>query len=234
MANALPRPLAVALNTALSTHRSGQTSGVYYLPNDEGLNNLGNAGRQLVTPTTMPSTTVPADKFAGAGGGGFGGGGGVGAAAVAAPSTEPAQAIATDQPLTVTIDQLVGPGVDKTSNVKVAADGTINLPMIEPVTAAGKTTADLQRDIADKYRQANLIHDATVTVTLGLPTTQPVVSEIPAAQPTTMPTGLAKAPTTQPSESDTVNVVVLVQPAVTPPATTEPATQPATTEPAVQ
>jgi hypothetical protein len=125
----------------------------------------------------------------------------------------------------VTIDQLVGPGVDKTSNVRVGADGTINLPMIEPVPAAGLTAAELQREIADKYRQDNLIRDATVTVTLGWPTTQ-------AAAPATMPAELSIGPATQPIGVDTVNVVVLVQPTVA--ATTEPTTQPATTEPVQQ
>jgi hypothetical protein len=87
------------------------------------------------------------------------------------------------------------------------------------------TAADLQREIADKYRQANLIHDATVTVTLGLPTTQPIT-------PTTMPTEmeLSNGPATQSADTDKVNVVVLVQVA----ATTQPTTQPATTEPVPQ
>jgi len=125
----------------------------------------------------------------------------------------------------VTIDQLVGPGVDKTSNVRVGADGTINLPMIESVPAAGLTAADLEREIADKYRQDNLIPDATVTVTLGLPTTQPIA-------PATMPAELSSGPATQPVGADTINVVVLVQPTAV--ATTEPTTQPATTEPVQQ
>jgi Polysaccharide biosynthesis/export protein len=234
VARALPRPLAVALNTELSTQRSGQTSGVYYLPNDDAASKFGVAAATSLNPTTAPTDL----NFAA--GGGLAGG--VAEAAKAEPTTEPAQTIATDQPLTVTIDQLVGPGVDKTSNVRVAADGTITLPMIEPVTAAGKTTTDLQHEIADKYRQANLIPDATVTVALSSPTTQPVASGLPTTQPTTMPSQLSNGPTTQPSESDTVNVVVLLQPAATPiaipPATTQPvaqpATQPATTEPAVQ
>jgi len=143
------------------------------------------------------------------------------ASATTMPTSQPSQAIAADQPLTVTIDQLVGPGVDKTSNVRVGADGTINLPMIEPIPAAGLTAADLQREIADKYRQDNLIHDATVTVTLGLPTTQP-------AAPATMPAEASNGPATQPVGVDTVNVVVLVQPtavATTQPATTEPVQQ---------
>jgi Polysaccharide biosynthesis/export protein len=227
VARDVPRTVAVELNTELSTQRPGQTSGVYYLPADENVVQFGLAGAGAATPSTAPSL----DRFGarlGGGGGGFGGGGGGGRALRAA---EPSQTIAVDQPLTVTIDQLVGPGVDKTSSVRVAADGTINLPMIEPVAAAGLTPVDLQRKIADKYREANLIPDAKVSVTLGGPTTQPAVSELPATQPTTQPTELTKLPATQPADSDIVNVVVLVQPASGLPATTEPTTEPAATQP---
>jgi hypothetical protein len=221
VARAMPRTLALELNDTLSTQRPGQTSGVYYLPADVSAAKFG------LDAAKSPPSTAPSD--AASGGGGIGGGGfggrGIIAAATTMPTSQPSQAIAADQPLTVTIDQLVGPGVDKTSNVRVAADGTINLPMIEPVPAAGLTAADLQREIADKYRQANLIHDATVTVTLGLPTTQPIT-------PTTMPTEmeLSNGPATQSADTDKVNVVVLVQVA----ATTQPTTQPATTEPVPQ
>jgi hypothetical protein len=222
VARDVPRTVAVELNTELSTQRPGQTSGVYYLPADENVQQFGFAKAGATTPSTAPSL----DRFGG-GGGGFGGGGGGGRALGA----EPSQAITVDQPLTVTIDQLVGPGVDKTSSVRVAADGTISLPMIEPVTAAGLTPPDLQKKIAEKYREANLIPDAKVSVTLGRPTTEPAVTELPATQPTTLPTELSKLPATQPADSDIVNVVVLVQPASGLPATTEPTTEPAATQP---
>jgi protein involved in polysaccharide export with SLBB domain len=220
VARAMPRTLALELNDALSTQRPGQTSSVYYLPADVSAAKF--IGEASPSPTTAPSDV--ASSRGGIGGGGFGLTRRM-AVAATMPSSQPSQAIAADQPLTVTVDQLVGPGVDKTSNVRVGADGTINLPMIEPVPAAGLTAADLQREIADKYRQDNLIPDATVTVTLGLPTTQPIA-------PATMPVELGIGPATQPVGADRVNVVVLVQP--TDAATTEPTTQPATSEPVQQ
>ena len=220
VALAMPRTLALELNDTLSTQRPGQTSGVYYLPADVSAAKFGSEAAPL--PTTAPSDV--ASSGGGIGGGEFGLARPM-TAATTMPSSQPSQAIAADQPLTVTIDQLVGPGVDKTSNVRVGADGTINLPMIESVPAAGLTAADLEREIADKYRQDNLIPDATVTVTLGLPTTQPIA-------PATMPAELSSGPATQPVGADTINVVVLVQPTAV--ATTEPTTQPATTEPVQQ
>jgi len=46
--------------------------------------------------------------------------------------TAPPGAVAKGQTLTVTVPQLVGPGIEKTNVVKVAEDGTIALPMIDP------------------------------------------------------------------------------------------------------
>jgi anti-sigma factor RsiW len=80
------------------------------------------------------------------------------------------------QTLTVTIPQLIGPGIEKTNVVKVADDGSISLPMIDPVQAIGITAGELEQRITAKYREANLIADATVTVFAG-----------PATQPSTMP-----------------------------------------------
>ncbi len=112
------------------------------------------------------------------------------------------------QVLTVTVPQLVGPGIDQTNVVKVTDDGTISLPMIDPVPAAGVTTHDLRERIASKYREANLIPHAEVAVTLP-PSTQPATN-----QPTTQ----ANVDTTQPAIAATqpvnppgIDVVVLIE-----------------------
>ena len=82
--------------------------------------------------------------------------------------------IAAGEVVTVVIPQLTGPGVAQTNTVHVASDGTIALPMIDPVPAAGATKDALAHRVADRYRQANLIANPTVTVvTTVTPTTQP-------------------------------------------------------------
>jgi anti-sigma factor RsiW len=117
------------------------------------------------------------------------------------------------QTLTVTIPQLVGPGIEKTNLVKVADDGSISLPMIDPLQAVGITPGELEQRIAAKYREANLIPDAKVTITAG-PSTQP--TSLPATQP------LAAAPATQAMQPDQatpatqptatgINVVVVIE-----------------------
>ena len=87
-------------------------------------------------------------------------------------STEPAEveSIAKGQSLTVTVPELVGPGIEKINVVKVAEDGTVTLPMIDPVPAEGLSGAALGALIAERYKQANLIPQANVTVAA---TTQP-------------------------------------------------------------
>jgi hypothetical protein len=161
-------------------------------------------------------------------------------AATTAPATAPADVIAKDQRLKVTVDQLVGPGMDKTNLVQVADDGTINLPMlIEPVRAAGLTPAELAKRIAAKYNEANLIPNATVHVdriaTVEVPAkaigiaaaTQAAAAS--ATQPTTMPAAPVATPLA-PASAEKIDLVILVQKRATP--TTAPATQP-TTAPAL-
>jgi hypothetical protein len=127
-------------------------------------------------------------------------------AATASPATMPANAVARGQTLTVTVAQLVGPGIDKTNAVKVADDGTIALPMIDPLPVAGMPPAEIERRIAAKYRETNLIPQATVTVINGAAATQAVATTLPAA---TMPTTQAVLPLVQ-AESG-VDVVVVIE-----------------------
>ncbi len=111
-------------------------------------------------------------------------------------TADPSQDLKKGQLLTVTVPELVGPGIEKTNVVSVAADGTISLPMIDPVPAEGMTAAALATSIADKYKQANLIPKATVSV-----------------KPTTAPAAKADEATTQPADDRPVDLVVRVQPA---------------------
>jgi len=100
--------------------------------------------------------------------------------------------------------------------VKVAEDGTITLPMIDPLPAAGAMPADLEKRIAEKYREANLINAATVTVAVTAPAgTQPVepaTLALRADAPATMPAGLLSPTTAPASDAALVNVVVVIQP----------------------
>jgi protein involved in polysaccharide export with SLBB domain len=103
----------------------------------------------------------------------------------------------------------VGPGIEKTNVVKVTDDGTIALPMIDPLPAAGVLPGELERRIADKYREANLIPQATVTVTgAAAPSTQAATQ--PATQPVNQPAATEPAP--QPPR---VAVVVVIEKSAT-------------------
>jgi len=82
--------------------------------------------------------------------------------------------------VTVRIPQLTGAGLDQTNVVRVADDGTIALPMVDAVPAAGATPDEVARRVADRYRQANLIPNPTVTVSPARTT------DGPATQPTTI------------------------------------------------
>jgi protein involved in polysaccharide export with SLBB domain len=136
------------------------------------------------------------------------------AAKAPAPGT-----IAKGQTITVTIPQLVGPGIEKVNVVKVADDGTITLPMIDPLPVAGETVGELQQRVADKYREANLINDATVTAVIAAsPATQFAMAKATTEPAKDMATSkqaplaaAVAAPATQPA-SDLVDVVVVIQP----------------------
>jgi hypothetical protein len=129
-------------------------------------------------------------------------------------STEPvANAVARGQTLTITVAQLVGPGIDKTNVVKVTDDGTIALPMIDPLPVTGLSPAQIERRIAGKYREMNLIPQATVTVVASSPATTQSAAAVPA---TTMPTTqtvfaatLPAAPSAPPPAG--IDVIVLIE-----------------------
>jgi hypothetical protein len=125
--------------------------------------------------------------------------------------TAPTGVIVKGQKLSVTVAELVGPGIEKTNVVKVADDGTIGLPMIDPVPAAGVSPGELQQRIAGRYREANLIPQATVTVNAPPsthPTTMPVLEAGKSLSPIKQ-SGFPMAATQ--AVDDSVNVVVLIE-----------------------
>jgi polysaccharide export outer membrane protein len=56
------------------------------------------------------------------------------------------------------------PGLETTSQSQVSESGNINLRLIPPVRAEGLTEAELQRAVADAYRNANILSTAQVSV----------------------------------------------------------------------
>ena len=132
------------------------------------------------------------------------------------PTTQPRR-IAVGDTLSISVPQLVGPGVEPKSMQTVAASGAVTMPMVDQISVTGMTESEAANAISGKYREAKLIPDASATVTIA--TTQPSTQ---AAMPA--------PPTSQPDGADLVDVVILVKPEE---ATTQPSTQP-TSQPSTQ
>jgi polysaccharide export outer membrane protein len=69
--------------------------------------------------------------------------------------------------INVQVTDLVGPGVETTKVTRVSESGKISLPLIGQVQAEGYTEAQLEQAIIDAYRNANLIQNAQVSVTVA-------------------------------------------------------------------
>lgn len=69
--------------------------------------------------------------------------------------------------INVSVTDLVGPGVETTKTTRVSESGNISLPLIGQVHAEGLTEAQLEQAIIDAYRNANLIQNAQVSVTVA-------------------------------------------------------------------
>jgi polysaccharide export outer membrane protein len=69
--------------------------------------------------------------------------------------------------ITVSITDLVGPGVETVKSSRVSESGNVSLPMVGQVKAAGETEAQLEQSIVKAYRDANIIQNATVSVTVA-------------------------------------------------------------------
>jgi polysaccharide export outer membrane protein len=68
--------------------------------------------------------------------------------------------------LSISITDLVAPGVETIKQVRVSESGNISLPLIPPVKAEGLTEAQLETEIQRAYREANLMPNAQVSVTV--------------------------------------------------------------------
>lgn len=81
--------------------------------------------------------------------------------------------------INISVFELLNPGQDYTLNKQVDELGMVRFPMIGTLRAAGKTTAQLEREIADIALKKNLIKDPTVSVTVyeGRQRTYTVVGE---------------------------------------------------------
>ena len=66
--------------------------------------------------------------------------------------------------LSVSITDLMGPGVETVKQVRVSESGKISLPLVGQVHAEGLTEAQMETEIQRVYREANLIPNATVSV----------------------------------------------------------------------
>jgi len=68
--------------------------------------------------------------------------------------------------LSISITEVAGPGVETVKTTRVSESGNVSLPLIQSVKASGLTEAELEKAIAQKYRDANLIQNAQVSVTV--------------------------------------------------------------------
>jgi polysaccharide biosynthesis/export protein len=69
--------------------------------------------------------------------------------------------------VTISIFDLVNAGVESVRTARVSETGMLSLPLLtEPVKAAGLTEPQLQKAIAQKYKDAGLIQNAQVSVTV--------------------------------------------------------------------
>jgi len=78
-------------------------------------------------------------------------------------------AISANDLLQISISDLNGPGLDTIKTARVTESGNISLPNIGPVRAEGLTEYELEQAIASAYRTANIIANATVSVTVAEP-----------------------------------------------------------------
>ena len=68
--------------------------------------------------------------------------------------------------ISVSITDLVAPNVETVRTTRVSEGGMVSLPLLEPIKAAGLTEAQMERAIAKAYKDANLIQNANVSVSV--------------------------------------------------------------------
>lgn len=136
--------------------------------------------------------------------------------------------IRAGETLSVTVLEFGENGREQIAEAMVAADGTVLLPGVETIAAAGSTESQLEMAIAKKYRETTG-RRASVTVkraAAALPATGPADASdramadavrgdvMPATLPTTLPVNEVAAnasPTTLPTAEETLDVVIVVQ-----------------------
>ncbi len=64
----------------------------------------------------------------------------------------------------VTISDLVAVGVDTTKRTRIGKDGSISLPLVGSVKAAGLTESELEKSVSEAYAKDKLIKNAQVSV----------------------------------------------------------------------
>jgi polysaccharide export outer membrane protein len=69
--------------------------------------------------------------------------------------------------LSISITDLVGPGIESVRQARVTESGKISMPLVPQITAEGLTEAQLEQAIVAAYRDANLISNAQVSVTVA-------------------------------------------------------------------
>ncbi len=69
--------------------------------------------------------------------------------------------------VTVSVNDLVGLGVETTKQTRVSESGNISMPLLGQIKAIGSTEDELQKTIADAYRTAQIITQAQVSVTVA-------------------------------------------------------------------
>lgn len=75
--------------------------------------------------------------------------------------------ISRNDQITISVFDLVNLGVESVRTARVSETGMLSLPMLqEPVVAAGLTESELQKAIAAKYKEAGLLPNAQVAVTV--------------------------------------------------------------------
>lgn len=77
--------------------------------------------------------------------------------------------ISRDDVLSVAISDLQGPGQETVKTTRVTESGFISLPFVGAVHAEGLTEIELEQGIIEAYRNANLIQNAQVSVSVSEP-----------------------------------------------------------------
>lgn len=68
--------------------------------------------------------------------------------------------------LSISITEVAGPGVESVKTSRVSESGMVSLPLIGTVKATGMSEAELEKSIAQAYRDKNIIQNAQVSVTV--------------------------------------------------------------------